>query len=104
MEEMKMEVMKAALRKAAIVNAKGQMTKEAKWKLRRMKNRFGDVALFELWDRHKWPENWYEKCGFCGKTLGSTKIHAVPLRQVKCFICWDCYKYGKHKHCLEGLK
>ena len=102
--DVRLDVMKEALRRAQIINAKGQMTKDAKWKLRRVKNRFGDIALFELWDRHKWPNDWQDNCGYCGKGLAKTKIQAQVARKIRLFICWNCYKYGKQSQAMEGLK
>ena len=101
--ETEFNTIKEALKKANLVTQRGKLTNYAKWKLNRIKNRFGDIALFELWARDRWPKNWPHICGMCGLKLSTTKIQCKGPRNMKLFICMKCYEYGVSQKKVKEL-
>lgn len=102
-----MDQIKIALEKAKLIDKEGNITKETKKglrKRRKWKNRFGDFANFELWEEDMWPPDWANRCGFCGMSLGKTKIQVQPRNKLRFFSCRKCYEHGKRHQGLEGLK
>lgn len=66
--------------------------RHAAWKANAVKNRFGDVAMFEIWAKAgKVPTNYMEICGMCGARSGILKQMEPPkAAMVYHLVCENC--------------
>lgn len=64
------------------------------------KNRYGDTAVFELWNlAQDIPHDWVKRCGLCGKRTNSfyRVLWNIPTKCIKeqCYICDGCFVHGR---------
>lgn len=88
--------MRDAMLKAGLIESKppAKTVLHREWKESVYKNRFGNTALFEIWQISKIPKNYWDHCALCGKTYFEHITWIAPSG-LKCSICPMCYVHGR---------
>lgn len=86
-----------AMKKAGLLHNESEEEKRHKqWKEKSFKNRFGDIASFEIWAASSGlPGDYWDRCGLCGKTYFDEKVSWMGPDGTKYAICAMCYVDGR---------